>query len=166
MVTEKLTTSCLLTALMLVWFMGLDMLGVDLGISLITWAVAAPLLLYPLLGRLTRAAAQQAAQELEVAKSQKMAAVLNYLHGQMDQSVRSIMTSCSRLLAAARARDVDAAALGKEAASIHYEAIKLGDALSKMTPALGSAPDDSADPIGRPVGNREGRYIDGYVRRG
>jgi hypothetical protein len=167
MVTEKLTTACLLTATMLGWFMSLDMLGVELGVSLVTWAVIAPLLLYPLLGRLTRNAASRARREMEIANSQKMLALLNYLHGQMDQSVRTMVASCARLIESSRAKQLDAEAVSKEAATIHYEVIKLGDVLSRMNAsAMAGSGEGGLDAFGRPVAPREGRRsISGYIRR-
>ena len=162
--SHKIGTSCLMTALMLAWFLALDIAGVEPGLSLLGWAGVAPFLLHPLLGRLVDAVTQKVSTDVEWAAGRQSQAVLNYLRGEMDASIRTILDSCERLKVRLLASEVDWR-VSQEAAAIHCEAIRLHETIAKTSHGS-QDPAGERDEFGRAVSPRQDRRaITGYVRR-
>lgn len=155
---EKIATICHMAAFSLAWFLGLDIAGVDPELALLTWAAVAPAVLYPLLTRLMRAATRRTE---EITCPQRTQAVLNYLRGQVEPSVRTILDCCGRLDARSR-EPQEQWRVVQEAATIHSEAIRLRDALCRSLPAGAGQSGDEGD-VSAPRQDR--RAIRGYVRR-
>ncbi|MFN2432041.1 MAG: hypothetical protein ABR599_04360 [Gemmatimonadota bacterium] len=162
--TEKATTACLMTALNLAWFLALDILGARPELSLLGWAGAAPILLYPLLGRVAGVA--QRRTESSVCP-QRTLGVLNFLRGQIDPSVRTILDCCGRLGARAREENGDWRT-GQEAATIHAETVRLHEALARAVQGTAQSLGAPVAHVGEPdppAPRQDRRAVTGYVRR-
>lgn len=151
MTPEKISTSCVFTALLLAWFLTLDVLGIEHGVALLGAAGVAPLLLHPLLGRLVRATATRKEQEVEATAARRTHAMLVYLRGQVDPSVRTILDCCSRITE--RSRGAGGAGFSSEAATVHYEANRLQDAVARAAQTATDAVTAELryDAFGRPL---------------
>ena len=154
---EKVAVVFHLAAFNLAWFLGLAIADVPAGVALVTWAVVSPLFLWAPLSSLARLAARRTEDEK---CPQRTRAVVNYLRGQVDPSLRSILDCCARLDERSRHPE-EHWRIVQEAATIHGEAIRLREALSR---ALRQGCD--ADAASTDLHPRTGRRaIAGYVRR-
>ena len=137
---EKAGTACVLTALMLAWFLALDMAGVDLGVSLLVWAGLAPFLLYPLLGCLVRKSARLAEARADAAVRREKAAEMHDLCLRTETQIQTIADCCDRLLARSRAQDLDFGRANQEATAIGRELVRLQEELSRAAAAARAKP--------------------------
>ncbi|MBA2564755.1 MAG: hypothetical protein H0V09_04950 [Gemmatimonadetes bacterium] len=165
---EKIGTSCAMTAIMLAWFLGLDIAGVEPGMSLLGWAAVAPFVLYPLLTRVVNSVMRKLEGRQHSAVAGRSNALLNYLRGQTDTSLRTIMDSCDRIKAHAASSDADWR-LAQEAATIHYEIMRLQEVISRAAQTAAEAagadrPETDSD-AQAPGPRQDRRAITGYVRR-
>lgn len=147
---EKIGTACFLTALMLAWFLVLDVLEVRLELSLLGWAAVAPFLLQPLLGRLTRATERHCSEAAELAGSRRAAAMLRHAAGEAERPLMTIVESCDRLQTRCRAEDLDFRRVSQEAAAIHHEAVQVREILSAPPRTAGDV--RATRPLRTPLG--------------
>jgi hypothetical protein len=134
---ETIGTSCSITAISLAWFLALDIFGIDLGIALLGWLALSPILLYVLLRRLTAVVARRTETDLELTTSYRIHSALNYITGQAEPPLKTIIDCCDRLIDRCRAGDIDIGRVNQEADAIRYEVFHVRNALSR--PSRGGA---------------------------
>lgn len=129
MLAERFGTACVAGAVFLVWFLGMDLLGVETSHALLAWTVAAPFLLYPVLGRLIKAARQRAARDLELVASRRAQSAMSDAVEQMDIRLRVVLDACERLTTRCGTKELDYGRIVQEAGTIRKETERLREDL-------------------------------------